>query len=466
MDSQKKVLIAASLGFAVIQLDVSVVNVAVKAIGTSLGGGVTGLQWVVDAYTLSFAALILTAGALGDRFGARRLCLAGFALFTVASVACGLAPTLPGLIAARAVQGVGAAVLGACTLVLLSHAYPEPAARARAVSLWAVGASSALAAGPLAGGLLIAAVGWRAIFFINLPLGVIGIWLTARYAAETPRAADRALDLPGQALATLTVAALAGAAIEAGALGWASRVVLAVLALAAVSGISFIVTERRSSRPMLPLPLFRRRDFSVSVASGFAVNVAFYGLIFVVSLVLQRDRGFSPLATGVAFVPVMAGIVAGNAASGRLRARGGLVTGAALMAAGCAALAVAGGSSVAGLLTGLSVTGLGLGIVVPAITSAALGSVDASRSGIAAGSLTAFRQTGSVLGVAVFGTLLTGTGLGPATALGVVLSLLVLVLGVSAARTPRSWRRLLPRRYAASPPTSRSEARSPERSRT
>jgi len=430
MNTDRRVLLAASLGFGVVQLDVSIVNVAVKSIGTSLGGGVTGLQWVVDAYTLSFAALILTAGALGDRLGARRMCLAGFALFTAASAACGLAPSIAALIAARTVQGVGAAMLGACTLVLLSHAYPAPERRARAIGLWALGASAALAAGPLAGGLLITVAGWRAIFFVNLPLGALGLWLTGRYAAETPRATDRAPDLPGQALAIVTVAALAAGAIEAGTLGWLSPVVLAALALGVVAGAAFVIAERRRARPMLPPALFRRRGFTVSVAAGFAVNVAFYGLIFVVSVVLQRDRGYSPLATGLAFVPVMAAIMAANALAGRFRA--GLAMGALLMSAGFLVMLP---GEFGFLLAGLSLAGFGLGLVVPAITSAALGSVDSSRSGIAAGSLTAFRQTGSVLGVAVCGTLLASAGpaagLESAAGLGAALSVLVLVLALA-----------------------------------
>jgi DHA2 family methylenomycin A resistance protein-like MFS transporter len=354
------------------------------------------------------------------------MCLAGFALFTVASAACGLAPSIAALIAARAGQGVGAAMLGACTLILLSHAYPSPQRRARAIGLWALGASAALAAGPLAGGLLIAVAGWRAIFFVNLPLGALGLWLTGRYAAETPRASGRSLDLPGQALAIVTVAALA-AAIEAGTLGWGSHVVLAALALAIVAGISFIIAERRGARPMLPPALFRRRGFTVSVAAGFAVNVAFYGLIFVVSVVLQRDRGFSPLATGLVFVPVMAAIMAGNVL------RLGLTAGASMMTAGFAVMLV-GRGDLGPLVAGLSLTGLGLGFVVPAITAAALGGVDASRSGIASGSLTAFRQTGSVLGVAVCGTLLAGAGptagLDSAAGLGAALSGLVLIISL------------------------------------
>ncbi len=176
---------ATSLGFAVVQLDVSVVNVAIKPIGADLGGGVSGLQWVVGAYTLAFAALILSAGALGDRIGARRMFVAGFALFTLASAACGLAPGLGVLIAARAVQGVGAAVLVPCSLSLLNHGYRDPKARARAIGLWAAGAAVALSAGPLLGGILTSSLGWRSIFFINLPLGLAGILLTLRFASET-----------------------------------------------------------------------------------------------------------------------------------------------------------------------------------------------------------------------------------------------------------------------------------------
>src|ERR1700761_924347 len=187
-------LLATRLGFAVVQLDVSVVNVAIKPIGADLGGGVTGLQWVVGAYTLAFAALILSAGALGDRIGARRVFVAGFTLFTLASAACGLAPTLGVLIAARAVQGVGAAVLVPCSLSLLNHAYHDEQARARAIGLWAAAASVALSAGPLVGGVLTSVLGWRSIFFINAPRGVAGIALTLGFAAETPRAAGRGID--------------------------------------------------------------------------------------------------------------------------------------------------------------------------------------------------------------------------------------------------------------------------------
>src|SRR5246127_5583072 len=210
-------LAAMSLGYGVVQLDVTIVNTALSSIGNSLGGGVAELQWVVNAYTIAFAAFILTAGALGDRIGAKRVFMAGFAIFITASLGCALAPNAAVLIAARAVQGLGAAVLVPNSLALLNHAYPDERARGRAVGIWAAGASLALTAGPLAGGALIALVGWRSIFLVNLPIGVAGLWLTWRYATDTPASAARALDPLGQAAAIAALASLAGAIIEGGA---------------------------------------------------------------------------------------------------------------------------------------------------------------------------------------------------------------------------------------------------------
>src|SRR3954471_14769963 len=191
-------LAAMSLGYGVVQLDVTIVNTALNAIGTSLGGGVRELQWVVSAYTIAFAAFILTAGALGDRIGAKRIFMAGFALFTAASAACALAPNATILIMARCIQGLAAAILVPNSLALLNHAYADDRARGRAVGIWAAGASLALTAGPLVGGALIALIGWRSIFLVNLPIGLAGLWLTRRFADETTRSPDREIDLPGQ----------------------------------------------------------------------------------------------------------------------------------------------------------------------------------------------------------------------------------------------------------------------------
>src|SRR5580692_2660319 len=220
-------LAAMSLGYGVVQLDVTIVNTALNSIGASLGGGVSELQWVVSAYTIAFAAFILTAGALGDRIGAKRVFMAGFAIFTAASVACALSPNAMILIAARAVQGFGAAILVPNSLALLSHAYPEDKARGRAVGIWAAGASLALTAGPLVGGGLIALVGWRSIFLVNLPIGIAGLWLTWVYASETTRYQQREIDLPGQIAAIAALGCLAGAIIEGGTLGWRHPLVIA-----------------------------------------------------------------------------------------------------------------------------------------------------------------------------------------------------------------------------------------------
>jgi DHA2 family methylenomycin A resistance protein-like MFS transporter len=431
-------LLATCLGFAIVQLDISVVNVAIKPIGVALGGGVSGLQWVVNSYTLAFAALILTAGALGDRVGARRLFLTGFVLFTIASAACGFAPNLPALIAARAVQGVGAAVLVPCSLALLNHAYPEPGERARAVGLWAAGASAALTAGPLVGGLLIATLGWRSIFFINAPIGVVGIALTRRCAVETTRAADRRVDLPGQLLAVFALTALAGAMIEGGARGFADPAVLAGFGFAVVAGVAFVAVEAKRAHPMLPLQLFGSRTFGAASAIGLLINIAFYGLIFVFSLYFQQTQHYSPLRTGLAFAPMTASVMTANVLAKRVSrligARWVITVGALLTASSAAALLdISAHTPYGALVVQLIVLGAGLGLVVPAMTSSLLGSVDRSRSGIAAGTLNTARQTGSVIGVALFGSLIAGrthlvSGLHLALEISVALGLVVAAL--------------------------------------
>ena len=403
-------LAAMSLGYGVVQLDVTIVNTALNSIGTSLGGGVAELQWVVNAYTITFAAFILTAGALGDRIGAKRVFMAGFAIFTAASVACALAPGATSLIAARAVQGLGAAILVPNSLALLSHAYPDDKGRGRAVGIWAAGASVALIAGPLVGGGLIALIGWRSIFLVNLPIGLAGLWLSWRYASETTRSPQREIDMPGQIAAILSLGCLAGAIIEGGTLGWSNAFVMAGFVASVVLAVLFVVQERRATQPMLPLSLFKHRRFALASLVGLLVNVAFYGLIFVFSLYFQRVNGLSPFATGLAFLPMLGVVLPVNLVAARVAERIGapvtIAVGAGLSAIGCLALlGIEPGTSYWAIGVQLAVIGGGLGLLVPPLTSTLLGSVEKSRSGIAAGVLNATRQTGSVLGVALFGSL-------------------------------------------------------------
>jgi DHA2 family methylenomycin A resistance protein-like MFS transporter len=454
-------LIAASLGFGVIQLDVTVVNVAVKPIGDAFGGGVSELQWVISAYTLMFAALILTAGALADRFGARRVFTVGFVTFVLSSISCGLAPSIGILIGARAIQGAGAALLGSCSLALLNHTFHDPTEHARAVGRWAAGASAALSGGPVVGGVLIATLGWRSIFFINLPIGLLGLWLTRAYAQETPRAEHRAFDIGGQVAAVVALAAFAAALIEAGPLRFADHWVLAGFALCAVAGCAFVVVEARSRAPMLPLSLFRRPAFLSPTLIGMLVNVCFYGLIFLFSLLFQSQHRMSALQTGLAFLPMTAAIIAANLLSGRLSRRIGaartVLTGVIAMLTGCVGLLwISHATGYGAMLAQQLLLGGGLGLLVPPMTATLLGSVERSRSGVASGTLTTMRQTGSMLGVALFGTLIAANDRFFA-ALHAALLVSIAALLISAMLTP-----MLPRRQrrahgflpndAASPP--------------
>jgi MFS transporter, DHA2 family, methylenomycin A resistance protein len=272
------------------------------------------------------------------------------------------------------------------------------------------GASVALISGPLLGGGLIALAGWRSIFLVNLPLGLAGLWLSWRYASETTRSPQREIDLPGQVAAIAALGCLAGAIIEGGTLGWSHAFVIAGFAASAVLVVLFVAQELRAPQPMLPLSLFAHRMFALTSLVGLLVNVAFYGLIFVLSLYFQRVNGLSPFATGLAFLPMLGAVLPVNLIAPRLAERIGapatIAVGAGLSALGCLALLGIGPStSYWKMGAQLTIIGGGLGLLVPPLTSTLLGSVEKSRSGIAAGVLNATRQTGSVLGVALFGSL-------------------------------------------------------------
>lgn len=437
--ARRGTVVAASLGFAVIQLDVFVVNVAVQPIGSELGGGTSALQWVVGVYTLMFAALILTSGALADRFGARRIYCVGFVVFVAASVGCGLAPAMSVLIVMRAIQGVGAALLAASSLSVLNHSIRDDRARTRAIGIWAMGAAAALSAGPVVGGALIAAIGWRSIFFINVPVGALGLALTRRYVDETPPAGRR-LDLRGQVAAVMAMAALAGGLIQGGAVGFADPLIIATLVLAAAATLLFVQLELRAGEPMLPMPLFRRGSFAAPAALGLLINVAFYGLIFVFSLYYQRVQGYSPLRAGLAFLPMTAVVLAANVASGRLADRVGALAvlrfGLLTMAVGCLGLLVMDrGTPYGEIVVQQVLLGGGIGIVVPLMTSAILGSVDRSRSGVASGTLNTTRQAGSVLGVAAYGTLIASSaGVVGGAHIALLISVVLVAAGVFVTR--------------------------------
>jgi DHA2 family methylenomycin A resistance protein-like MFS transporter len=412
-----RVVLATAFAFIVVQLDVTVVNVALARIGADLGASVAGLQWVVDAYTLAFAASMLSAGVLGDLLGARRAYLGGLGLFVVASLACGAAPDIGFLIAARAVQGLGAAFVIPNSLALLNHAAEgDSARRARAVGFWTGAGGVAVAIGPVAGGLLQQLFGWRSIFYLNLPLGLLGGVLTALWVPSPPPAGDgRGFDPLGQVLSLLALTGFTGALIELGPLGMAHPVVWGGLALAFVSALAFARAEDRAEAPLLPPALFRQASFTGAVAFGALVNLTFYGLIFVLSLYLQSVRGYSPLQTGLAYLPLTATVILANVTSGWLTARTGprlpMIAGALVGALGFALLSTLDDRSAYGaMLPPFVLIPIGIGLAVPAMTASVLGGMAQSRAGTASAILNTARQAGGAVGVALFGALAHGGG--------------------------------------------------------
>jgi DHA2 family methylenomycin A resistance protein-like MFS transporter len=403
------VLVAALLGFFMLSLDSTAVNVALPGIERTLGGSTAGLQWVIDAYTLMFAALLISAGAISDRVGAKRLYAIGLAAFLASSAACGLAPTLGSLIASRAVQGSAAAVMLPASLALVRQAYGDPVRRAKAIAVWAVGGTVAMAGGPVAGGALTSGLSWRAIFFLNLPAGLVAVALLARAPRSPLRAAP--LDPAGQVTAVAALAALTFGVIEGGESGFGRPAVLGCLLLAAVAMVAFTVAETRAAHPMVPLGLFRSRAVSVCAAIGFAVNVAFYGVIFVLSLYFQRVLGQSAVTAGLEFLPMTALLPVANLTSARLGARFGPQTaikaGLLVSVAGLVALLAAGTRpDHAPLAAALVLAGTGLGVAVPSVIIVLLEAIPADQAGMAAGLLNASRQVGGTLAVAVFGALI------------------------------------------------------------
>jgi len=408
------VLLAASFAFIIVQLDVTIVNVALPEIGRELGASVSALQWVVDAYTLGFAVFLLSAGVLGDRFGARRVFLSGFALFTLASLACAMAPGPLALNLARAVQGVGAALLVPSSLAILNAAYAHDRAQlAKAIAWWTAAGGVSIAAGPVLGGLLMSVADWRSIFWVNIPICVLGFWLTLRVVpALRGKDAARAFDITGQLLAIVALTAFIGAVIEFNALGASSHLVQGALLVALASAVLFVRSQGRSAAPMLPLGLFRDVGFSGAVLFGVLVNFAYYGVIFVLSFYLQKVRGFSVMHAGLVFLPLTGTFIFSNIASGRMQARLGsrkpMVVGGLIGAAGYALLGIFGtahDSTFLEMLPGLVLIPAGMGLAVPAMTTSILSAVDRSQAGTASAVLNTARQVGGALGVAIFGAM-------------------------------------------------------------
>ncbi|MGW2023495.1 MFS transporter [Streptomyces decoyicus] len=408
-------LLVLALGFVMASLDTGIMNVAATDLRARLGLSMSGLTWVVDGYVLAFAALLLLAGSLAKRFGARRIYLVGLAVFTGASLLGAVAPNGAALVAARFVQGVGAALFMPSSLSLLMHAFPEPARRAKILGIWSAIVSTSVGLAPTIGGLLVGTLGWRSIFLVNLPIGIAGLLLTRRFVAAVP-ARGTALGGSGHVLGLLALGSLSYALIEGPGKGWSAPVVLGAFAVAALAVTGFLLRERAARTPVLPVALFADSSFTAANVVGFLFNFAFYGALFVLGLFLQTARGASPVTAGLQMLPAVLVIPVGNMIYARIAPRIGnrtALTGAlALSAAGYVLLflLLAPGLPYWVIAVVLALTNIGSGVGSPAMTGVLMAAAGREHTDIGSATLNANRQIGSLVGIAGMGAVLTGAG--------------------------------------------------------
>lgn len=404
------------LGSGIAALDATVVGIALPTIGREFHAGLGALQWVVTAYTLTLAAFLLIGGTLGDRFGRKRVFSIGVAWFAIASMACGIAPDATVLIVTRALQGVGAALLVPGSLAILQASF-TPDDRGQAIGAWSGLGGLATAAGPLIGGYLIAVASWRWVFFINVPIALTVLILTARHVPESQDAgAERSLDITGAALAILGLTGLTYGLIEGPADGWGSSVIVAMLGTAIIGLVGFLVVERRSSHPMLPLSIFRERQFTATNVVTFVVYAALSGALFMLPIALQVVSHYSPLESGVALLPVTIIMLVFSARSGRLATRLGprlqMSVGPLVVGAGLALLTrVTGGPNYfVYVFPAVLVFGIGLAITVAPLTATAMAAAPVEHAGLASAVNNDVARVGGLIAVAVLPTLAGLTG--------------------------------------------------------
>jgi DHA2 family methylenomycin A resistance protein-like MFS transporter len=407
------VVFTTSLAFVVSQLDVSIVNVAVPQIGKSFSADISTLQWIVDAYTISFAVLMLSAGGMSDLLGSKRLFQLGLLIFGLASVGCGLAWSPLALIGFRALQGVGSATMIPSSLSILNNTFAaEPKLRARAVAYWTAGGAISIAAGPVLGGLLLNISSWRLIFLVNIPICLAGL-LFSIYLADSPKSKSRGFDIPGQFIWMLALTTFIAAVIEWHNLGPHSPFIYGGIIFSLLMLGLFIWREKVATAPILPLDLFHSKNFNVFIGLGMSLNGVYYGLVFVLSLYLQQVLHYSAFAAGMAFLPLTGGFLIANLTSGYLMERYGIrvpiLGGLVMFAIGCVCLLLAKADTPYWqLLFPFFGLPLGMGVAVPAMTTGTLSTVTANRSGIASAVLNTTRQAAGAVGVAVFGTMAGG----------------------------------------------------------
>jgi EmrB/QacA subfamily drug resistance transporter len=414
MFSRRGTLAVVCLATAMLMLDIAVVNTALPHIASSLDAGISGLQWVVDAYTVALAAVVLTSGSIADRLGRRRVFASGLVVFTAASLLCGMAGSIEMLDGARAVQGIGGAILFATSLSLLADAFPEWKERSKALAIYGATIGASFAVGPAVGGAITSYLGWRWVFYVNVPVGIVVLAATYRWVRESRDPNARRIDWAGQTALIGGLFLLVLALLRGNEDGWASPAIVAELTAAALLLVGFLAIESRVKEPMLPLGLFRNKQFTGAQVAAFSISASFFAIFLYMTLYLQQILGLSPIKAGLVYLPatVLIFFVSGASASLLEKVSAGvlIVAGLALVATGLAlgVLATA-TSSWAMLLPALMVGGLGTGLFNPAVSAVALGSAPQEMSGLAAGVNDTFRQAGIAVGVALFGALIPGS---------------------------------------------------------
>ncbi len=408
--SKNGTLAVAALATAILMLDIAVVNTALGHIADDLGAGLSGLQWVVDAYTLALASVVLTAGSIADRLGRKRIFVFGVVVFTIASAACAAAGSIVALDVARAIQGLGGAVMFATSLALLADAFPEREERAKALAVYGATIGASFVIGPLAGGALTTAFGWQAVFFVNVPLGLLTLLGTARWVRESRDPDARGLDWGGQATLSAALFLLVLALLRGNDDGWTSAVIIGEFAGAVALFAAFVAIQQRVAQPMLPLALFRNKRFTGAQIAAFAISGSFFALFLYTTLYLQRILGLSAMEAGLVYVPgtVLMVFISGASAQMASRVAPGTIIGGGLalvsLGLGLGVLAQV-DSSWTILLPTLLIGSIGTGFFNPALSGVALSSVPEHMSGLAAGVNDTFRQAGIAVGVAAFGAL-------------------------------------------------------------
>jgi EmrB/QacA subfamily drug resistance transporter len=404
-------LAAVSFGLFMIMLDNTVVNVALPSIERDLHITISQLEWIVTSYALVFAALLITGGKLADLLGRRKIFVVGLAVFTLSSLACGMAPNAGFLIGARAVQGVGAALMNPATLSIITATFP-PRQRGQAIGIWAGVSALALAIGPLAGGLIVDNIGWNWIFFINVPVGVLGIVVAQFFITESRDTShEQSVDFPGLVTSAGALFALSYALIEGNQRGWSSAEILGLFAAAAVLLVAFLMLESRQRLPMLDLSLFKNSSFVGANVVALLVSLGMFGVFFFISLYVQNILGYSPTRSGAIFLPMTILIILIAPIAGKLSDR---IGGRWLMGGGMTLLGISLlfyqrlglHSTFWTLLPSLVLGGIGMALTMSPMTSVAMGSVPVDKAGVGSGVLNSFRQMGGSLGIALMGAIL------------------------------------------------------------